>query len=93
MEEIKIIMEFTDKSSALFQLQKSFNEEDGTNCFAITSDFEGVSKLRGGCYWYSGFENLSSAMKAMSEIIENSEKNAGKVDTDWLIETFGNETC
>lgn len=92
-------MEFKDKSEALFQLWRGYDEEDGTVSFSITSDFEGVSKLGGGCYWCVEFENLSSAVKAIGEIVENAEKNGdsqnayGKVDIDWLLGKYGKGTC
>ena len=83
----KLLMTFSFDANGDFQLFGT--AEDG---YFISSDVVHVSTWGGGCFWCAEFEKLSDATSAINQIVENYEKN-GKVDTDWLVKTFGKGTC
>lgn len=87
--ENQVLITFEDNGKT-FQLFKT--EMDGEVVYTISSDAVDVSSWGGGCFWCVEFEKLSDATFALHQIIENIEKN-GKVDTTWLVETFGKGTC
>lgn len=88
--ETEVLMDYIDGAGFNFQLFRA--DYDGEITYTISSDAVDVSDCGGGCFWCVNFNKLSEALSAMSKIIENDE-NAGVVDTDWLVKTFGKETC
>jgi hypothetical protein len=84
----EVLMNWMDKAGFNFQLYRDDLD------YVISSDSINVSKWGGGCYYcIIDTEEFSEALLVFSRIVKNAEENNGKVDTKWLVETFGKGTC
>ena len=86
--DTNVLMDWEDNARNNFQLFR-----DGLN-YVISSDAVDVSSWSCGCYYCVGcFDRLSEALSVFSQIVKNAEDANGIVDTTWLVETFGKQTC